>query len=354
MFRYVLHSRPRTLAAIAALLITTRFAQADVAPAAGTFNYVADKISLTNNGVRLDGNAQITSPQLEVRAAAIAFDFKNQQITQVRALNRVNIKVNLVPKGGSETTHVEATCNAATLNPTTRELILKGDVDGFYQVGKNPRTTLAGTQATMTYVEGQPHVNIVGPVRVLVPAEATGAGAIGTVTVTSQNAMFDQKSGEVRFVGQARAVSADGPNKFDVSAPEMVITRGDGNTIDTLKTKGRTLLKIDLPPDPVKAEGAAGKIGKPTHVEVTSDQATVNRTNNTMVFSGNVTGFYQLAPVGSEPQRYDFSGTQATLRYVPDAEATADKPAGLKADIIGAPNKQVEVSTPAFNLNMGG
>jgi lipopolysaccharide export system protein LptA len=283
----------------------------------------------------------------------------------------------------AQPTHVEATCDAATLNPVTRELILKGDVDGFYQVGNGPRTTLAGTQATMTYVGGQPNVDIVGPVRVLVPAEKTnGAAAIGSVTITSQNAKFDQKSGEIRFIGNARAVSNDGPNKFDVAAPEMVIMRGNDNTIDTLKTNGRTLLKIDLPPDPVKAEPttagaaqpdvaakadatakpgdaaktseAANKVGKPTHVEVEADQAVVNRTTNTMVFTGNVTGFYLLAPAGGEPQKYNFSGTQATIKYLPETQATKENPAGLRADIIGAPNKPVEVSTPALNLDLGG
>src|SRR5688572_13036939 len=81
MFRRPIPRTARVLA-LSAFLLSSAFARVAPAqtPAAGTFNYVADKISLRPDGVRLDGNARITSPQLEVRAAAIAFDFKNNQI----------------------------------------------------------------------------------------------------------------------------------------------------------------------------------------------------------------------------------------------------------------------------------
>jgi hypothetical protein len=243
---------------------------------------------------------------------------------------------------------------------------------------------LAGTKVTAKYTNGQPDIDITGPVKLIVPPEPTvgpnSTAAIGTVTVTSRNARFDQKSGEVHFVGEAHAVSTDGPNKFDVAAPEMVLTRGEGNTIDTLKTIGRTHLKIDLPPDPVKpaAPGAStpavpatpvvpgtpaalstpapggNQIGKPTHVEVEADTATVNRKTNTMTFEGNVTGFYNLAPAGGQAQKYDFAGNRAVIKYIPDAQASAENPAGLKADITGTKGKPVSVSTPSFNLDLGG
>jgi lipopolysaccharide export system protein LptA len=333
------------------------------AAGAGSFQYKADRISLTPNGVRLEGNAQIASPQLEVRAAAIAFDFKQNQITQVRADSKVNIKVNFVPKGGGEPTRVEATSNSATLDPATRTLILKGNVDGFYQEPGGARTTFAGTQATLVQKAGFTDAEIVGPVKITVPPEATsgekGAAALGTVIITSRDAKLDQKAGVFRLVGNAHAVSIDGPNKFDVSAPEMVLARGKDNTINTLNTIGRTSLKIDLPPDAATPDATAGtvngnKIGKPTRVEVESDKATVDRATNTLTFEGNVTGFYYLSPAAGEPQKYDFSGTKAVISYIPDKAATKENPAGLKADITGTPNRPVEVSTPSLNLDFGG
>jgi hypothetical protein len=88
----------RVLALLATCAMGTRATGAQTAgtqPAAGAaqssgaFNYKADKISITNSGVRLDGNAQITSPQLEVRGAAIGFDVIGTQSTRVRARNNV-------------------------------------------------------------------------------------------------------------------------------------------------------------------------------------------------------------------------------------------------------------------------
>lgn len=340
-----------------ALLFAFHFAtcpaSAQAGNSGGTFNYKADKISLRPTGVRLDGNAQITSPQLEVRAATIAFDFENNQITEVRARTRVNIKVTLTPKEGAAPTRIEANANEADLDPPTRTLKLRGNIDGFYQVANGPRFLLSGNEATLT-----PGGGSFNNPQVIIPPEANGgAAAIGTVTITSQRGNVDQKAGTVRFIGNARAVSTDGPNKFDVAAPELVLTRGAGNTIDTLRGVGRTSVKVDLPPEPARAGAAMstpGKMGRPTRVEVEADEATVNRSTNTMTFVGNVKGFYQLAPAEGQPQKYDFTGTRAEIKYIPENQATAENPSGLKADITGAPNKPVEVETPAFNLDLGG
>jgi hypothetical protein len=364
MFRSSIQRTARVLA-LSALLLSLPFVQTAPAqtPVAGTFNYKADKISLTQKGVRLDGNAQIIAnspdknqpPQLDVRAGAIAFDILNNQITQLRARTNVRIKVTMTPKGGGEATRIEATANEADLDPPTKTLKLRGNIDGFYQAGNGPRFLLSGNEATLTPGGVGSFTNP----KVIIPTEASGqAGAIGTVTITSQRGVVDQKAGTVRFIGDARAISTDGPNKFDVAAPELVLTRGAGNTIDTLKGVGRTSLKIDLPPDPPKPAGTPGaepgKLGKPTRVEVESDEATVNRTTNTMIFTGNVKGFYFLMPAEGEPQKYDFSGTRAEIKYIPENQATAENPAGLRAEITGAPNKPVEVLTPAFNIDLSG
>src|SRR5690606_26338054 len=123
-----------------------------------------------------------------------------------------------------------------------------------------------------------------------------GSAPIGAVTITSREAIIDGKLGVVRFVGDARAISAGGTaaNRFDVSASEFILTRTTNNTIESLKTAGRTRVKIDLPPQPVKAGETPGKIGQPTYVEAEADSAIVNRASNTLTFEGNVTGFYVL------------------------------------------------------------
>jgi lipopolysaccharide export system protein LptA len=350
-----------------ALAFSACVASAQAPQSSGQFTYSADKVSLrAGKGVRLDGHAVIKAPpQLEVRADAIAFDYKESQITEVRAIGNVNLKVTMTPKGGGKPTRIETTSDSATLVPQTRQLSLTGNVDGFFQPDGQPRTTLAGTKVVMNYVGQEISGDVSGPIRLTIPAETVQGGstpgapntAIGTVTITAREAKIDGKAGVVRFIGDARAISNEGPNKFDVAAPEFVLTRNNDNTIDTLKTAGRTTVKIDLPPEPTKAGGSKSDdkpgVGKPTHVEATADSAVVQRATNTLTFEGNVVGFYQLAPPESEPQKYDFNGDKAVMRYVPDSQATIEMPAGLKADITGTPGKPVEVSTPAFNFNLG-
>jgi lipopolysaccharide export system protein LptA len=323
----------------------------------GNFKYSAPKVTLRNNGARLDGTAtepaHISSPELDVTALAIAFDFTQNQIQQVRAIGQVHLRLDMAGQNGAAATHVQATSDSATLNPTKRELILEGNVDGFYQAGNGPRTALAGTKAVLTQANGQLTGTLQGPVRLTIPPESTSnnpsnsAGALGTVIITAQNASIDQTKGQVIFSGQAHAVSADGPNQFDVSAPQFTLSRSASGTIDTLSTQGQTLVKIDLPPQPA-TEGSNSSIGKPTHVEVTSDAATVSRPTSTLTFTGNVKGFYVLAPAGQPPQRYDFSGDKAVLSQTP---ATQGGAAGLNAQITGQP---VTIFAPGLSFDMSG
>lgn len=327
----------------------------------GALQYKADKITIRPNGVRLDGNAQIKAlPQLEANAAAIAFDFSGSQITEVRAVGKVRLNVVLTPKGGGKKTRINTTADAATLKPQTRELTLTGNVDGFYEPEGQGRTTLAGTKVEMNYVGQDLNGKIHGPIKLSIPAETLqpgngNAAPIGAVSITSREAIIDGKLGVVRFVGDARAISAGGTaaNKFDVSAAEFILTRTANNTIETLKTAGRTRVKIDLPPQPLKAGEAPGKIGRPTQVEAEADAAIVNRATSTLTFEGNVTGFYVLAQADGASQKYDFTGAKAVIRHVSPEQANAETPAGLKADITGVPGKPVEVSTPAFNFDLG-
>lgn len=324
----------------------------------GGVQWSGDKISIRESGVRLDGNAVIKAPpQLEVRADAIAFDAAQGQITEVRAIGRVNLKVSLTPKGGGKATRIETVSDGATLKPQTRELTLTGNVDGFFQPEGQARTTLAGTKVVMNYVGAELNGMMYGPIKLVIPGEAMQGSsasptAIGAVTITAREGRIDGRAGVVRFVGDARAVS-DGPNQFQVSASEFVLTRNQADTIETLTTTGRTRVIVNLPPEPAAAGTAPGTVGRPTRVEAEADSAVVNRATNTLNFDGNVIGYYLLAPAGGEPQKYDFTGNKATIRYVPATQANAENPAGLRAEITGSPGKPVEVLTPAFNFNLG-
>jgi len=322
--------------------------------AGDNFKYSAPKVTLRENGARLDGTAaepaHISSSELDVTALAIAFDYTQNQIQQVRAIGQVHLNLNLPGKNGAPATHVKATSDNATLNPTKRQLILEGNVDGYYQLGNGARTALAGTKAILDQSSGQLNATLQGPVRLVIPPESTSTnpGALGTIIITSQNASIDQAKGQVIFSGQAHAVSADSPNQFDVSAPQFTLTRSETGGIDTLSSQGQTTVKIDLPPQPAEEGAKPAAIGKPTHVEVTSDNATISRPTSTLTFTGNVKGFYTLAPAGQPSQRYDFAGDKAVLTQIP---AEKDGSGGLNAQITGQP---VTIFAPGLSFNMSG
>jgi lipopolysaccharide export system protein LptA len=335
---------------------------------------------LRPNGIRLEGNAFIRRPELQVTADAIALDYSttSKAIRDVRARGKVFFRVNLPPRSGGAPALIEARCNAADLDPNTRTLVLTGNVNGFYQVQGGPRNLLSGDKVTLNYVGDQLTASSVGRVRVVLPAENFNAGttgnastAIGAVTITANRADVNGATGAVTFSGAARAVSTEGPNKFDVTAPTFTLERGENGTIGTLKTSGvRARVKFDLPPDPAQATtggtatpasatpaaatpaaGAATErragVGRPTYVEAESNTITVTRASNTVVFEGNVKGFYRLQPAGQEATDYPFTGDRAIIRYVTDAQANANNPAGLNAEVIGAPST---IGAPAFNL----
>ncbi|MEO6906808.1 MAG: hypothetical protein ABI210_02860 [Abditibacteriaceae bacterium] len=319
----------------------------------GDFKYSAPKVTLRNNGARLDGTAEqparISSPELDVTALAIAFDYSQSQIQQVRAIGQVHLRLDMTGKNGAAPTHIKATSDSATLNPITRQLILEGNVDGYYQIGDGPRTALAGSKATLNQTNGQLTGILQGPISLTIPPEnLSTSGALGTVVITAQSATIDQTKGQVIFSGQAHAVSTDGPNQFDVSAPQFTLTKSASGNIDTLNTQGKTLVKIDLPPQPT-AEGAKpSALGKPTHVEVTSDAAIISRPTSTLTFTGNVKGFYVLTPAGQTPQHYDFSGDKAVLTETPTSQ---NGTAGLNAQITGQP---VTIYAPGLSFDMSG
>jgi len=334
------------------------------------FKVSAPTIIQRPTGARLEGDrstpARVQAPQLDVQAGVIAFDYSGEQVTEVRSLTqvgqRVQIKVDLAPKGGGAPAHIEATADKATLNPPARTLRLEGNVDGFYQVQQGIKTTLRGETVNAKYEGENLQVTVEGGangVRLEVPPESLNQpGALGTIVFTAQRASLDKNGGVARLTGKAHAFSTDGPHKFDVTADEFVLTRtvgiGGRSQMDKLETIGRTQLKMDLPPEPAAStppveagqDGDKIQIGRPTHVEAAADAMTITRPDNTLVFAGNVKGFYELAPAkGDASPRYDFTGDRAVVRYVEQSgEGVA---AGLNVEVTGQPST---IELPGFNL----
>ncbi len=317
-----------------------------------------------NGGVRLDANAagpaRVTLPQLDVSARSVALD-DAPNISQVRAVGSVNFKLDLAPRAGAAPARIEATCNSATYFVRERKLVLKGNLKGFYQVAGGPKSTLGGEVATFTNPGGNLLAELTGGVSLVVPAETLGRpDQIGALTITAQRAQINQSEGTATFAGNARAISTGGANAFDVAAPRFTLTRLAGGTISTLVATGRTLVKLDLPPDPtpIATPGATVptapvspdvpqkiSVGKPTRVEVASDGAIIERATSTATFAGNVKGFYRLSAAGAAPQNYDFAGSRAVIRFVQPADAKAGMLAGLNVDVSDA-----VVGGPSFNL----
>ncbi|HEX8465437.1 MAG TPA: hypothetical protein VF627_12545 [Abditibacterium sp.] len=332
-------------------------------PKLGGNSSYSGNLTVNANGVRLDtdarGPARVTLPQLDVAARSIALDRKgNAPPTQIRAVGSVNFKLNVTPTGGTPT-RVEATCDNATLTPRPLKLVLRGNLKGFYQVAGGARNTLAGDTATFTNTGGNLIADLTGGVTLVVPAQTLGQeGVLGEVTISAQRAQINENSGTATFAGNARAVSSGGTNAFDVSAPRFTLTRAADNSISSLQTIGRTLVKLDLPPDPAPATPAAAPaaapatgiraVGQPTHVEVAADGAILEpasskRASSIATFDGNVKGFYRLTQ-GAAPQNYDFVGTRAVIRYAP-TRGQANALAGFNLEVSDA-----TVGGPPFDL----
>ncbi len=321
-------------------------AQTKAAPATGAFTYSAPKVVARQNGIRLEGTAQnparINSPQLSVVAPVIAFDLGARTISQVRAGGGVALKLNIAATDKAPKTYVEAKSDSATLTTSARTLQLIGNLSGFYQIGDGGKNTLSGNRADLSFTAGNFQADVQNPT-LQIPAETFGrADALGELRVSAKRGQVDQSSGNATFTGDARAQSVGGTNAFDLAAPTFIIARGSDGTLSTLTTKGKTVVKYDLPPDPAAAT-KPNQFGTPTHVEVTSNGATFDRATGKATFSGDVKGFYRLQ-TASGPQDYKFSGEQATIAYAPTAGSAQS---GLNVEVTGAP---VQINAPGFEF----
>jgi hypothetical protein len=320
------------------------------------FKYFAVNLIYRSNGVRLEGTpaqpARVQTPELDVSAQVLAFDLAGKSISEVRAQNNVNLKLNIPARAGGAPARIEAKCASAVLTSSDRKLVLKGNLSGFYQIAGGVKNTLSGDSATLTFANGNLLADLVGGVSLSIPAETLGRpDALGDLTITAQRARINQTDGSATFSGKARAISKGTGNSFDVSAAEFVVTRGADGTISTLKTTGRTLVKLDLPPEAAPSNGANGDgkatVGKPTRVEVAADSALIERATSTATFDGNVKGFYTLAPATGTPQNFDFVGNRAVVRYVAPAAGASGPLSGLSVQVSGAP---VSLEGPSFDF----
>ena len=343
-------SKPFVAAASVLALCAPVWAQS----APGNFTYSAAKLTYRNNGVRLDGApgkpARVKSPQLQVTANAIAFDLAANSVSQVRANDNVALKVDIKPSSGQgDAVHIESNSDNAVLTTASRTLVLTGNLSGFYRIGNGPQTKLSGSRATFNYSGDNLNALIESgansQVELNLPAESGKTDAIGPVTLRADSLRVDEKNNAAYFSGNARAFSSGGANQLDVTAPSFTVQRAADGTIGLLTTNGKTVTKLDVPPDVAPIEAGANSVGKPTHLEVISDKAVVNRANSTGVFDGNVTGFYTLQNGSAPGQKFNFKGERATVTYDAKAAQSGD---GLSVVVTGAP---VDIEVPSFNLN---
>jgi hypothetical protein len=120
------------------------------------------------------------------------------------------------------------------------------------------------------------------------------------------------------------------------------------------------MIKMDMPPNPEGATPTATAtaamdnsnklaVSKPTHVEVAADSAVVTRANNTLVFAGNVKGFYELTARGAETEHYNFTGERAEFTFVTEEVEKRDgiEP-GLHSKITAKPMEGF-IALPPFD-----
>lgn len=325
------------------------------------FNYSAPKIIGRASGFRLEGTAsdpaRISSPQLSVVAPLVAFDLSGNSaapLSQVRASGGVSLRINAPAKAGAPKTTIESKSQSATLTAggaRTFTLRLEGNLSGFYQVGDGPKSTLSGEVANLQFGAGDFSADLQNP-NITIPAETLSPGrpdALGELRVSAQRGQISQSGGSATFSGGARAVSSGGGAPFDLSATSFIVSRAPDGTLSTLRAQGKTVVKYDLPSEPNSAQPvspSANSLGKPTHVEVTSDGAVFDRATSKATFSGNVRGFYRLQSA-TGPRDFPFSGDRAVISFDPKAASTQG---GLNVEITGVPGGPVSIDAPAFEF----
>lgn len=372
-------------------------------------------------GERFEGSAanpvRLQAPDLSISAPLVVADNAAKTI-----VGRNGVQLNLGREAG-DGLYIEAKSQTATLNlvPVNerRTLTLTGNISGFYR-SNGARNTLSGNRAVISFgrSSGDVHVDVeggAGGVRL----EFSGLGAgddSAPIIVTARNAAIDQKSGVARLTGNAHAISqpAEGAlqaqNSFDIAAANFVINTvevadADNPKIrrrrfDSLRSEGRTTLKLTLPPDDTNTpadnaqnataadnnDSNGGLSLRPTYLEAAADGVTLTQPKTpapnqrrVVTMEGNVAGFYRVAAPKPKPgavltaaqtqaqteranQRFQFSGDKATITGttrprrsddpVPPAPAEASKTVtDIEFEFSGRP---VTTELPGFDLGFGG
>ena len=313
----------------------------------GQFTYSAPRFFGHANQLRFEGTAadpaRINSAQLSVVAPLIVFDLANNTVSRVRAQGGVSLKVNRPATANAPKAYVESRSQSAVLTwGTSRTLRLIGNVSGFYQIGDAPRATLSGENASLDFAGNDFSADLQNPLIVIPPEALNRADSLGELRISAQRGQISQGSGTATFSGNARATTSGGANPFDLSAPSFIVSRASNGTLSTLSTRGKTVVKYDLPPDPAATQPGTGGVGKPTHVEVSSDGAVFDRASSKATFSGNVRGFYRLQSA-SGSHDFPFSGERAVISFDPKA---ASAQSGLNVEVTGG----VSIDAPAFEF----
>lgn len=283
-------------------------------------------------------------PQLDVQAQVIKITGDLRHPTKLEATDKISLKLSIMPRdqsNGAGPTNIDVQCDKATVTRADSRLVLSGHVNGWYQVGDGGKTNLRGETVTVTFNQGNLLANVAGGsegVRVelppnfgaatATPVAATNAFALGATIITARDAVFDESKRTARFIGNARAVSNSGTDKFDISAPEFIIRLNANRTPEAVETQGRTHLTIDTPPKPApanavavvdtsanKSKGETAAMPRPRYIDANADAITLTISTRTLIINGNLKGYYLVDAPGPDAIHYEFSGKRGEIRF---------------------------------------
>ena len=384
----------------------------------GNFVFRFDRITTPGGSIRLEGNARVytpdasTSPQIDISAPLITAD--SYAARRVRGSGGVSFKYSGVRAGEKAgdppiPVNIQASAREVLLDTIPadgrRTLTLTGDLDGFYEIGKD-RTVLKGQKAVISF--GREPNDVLATFEggsegfeLLLPDQRFGSQiSLGTVSLRAQRAVFNQAKNTARLEGGAR-LSSNGPTSLQISGADFNANfvsdkEGGARRLSSLSSRGRISLSFALAPEnvgasvsktedasypftakravlslvpqkspnPSQAEPAAsgapnaqvdGEPKKPdsklvpVRVDIAADSAIVNidpkAKTQTLTLQGNVRGSYVLREVlsASRPASNP-ADSKPDAGTKPEAD---DGPVTLDLDIQGG-----QIEFPAFNLEL--
>lgn len=387
----------------------------------GNFLFSFDRITTPGGSIRLEGNARVytpdpnTSPQIDISAPLVTAD--SYAARRVRGSGGVSFKysgVRAAAKAGDPPIPVNIQASAREVLLDTipangrRTLTLTGNLDGFYEIGKD-RTVLKGQKAVISF--GKEPNDVLATFEggsegfeLLLPDQRFGSQiSLGTVSLRAQRVAYDQAKNTARLEGGAR-LSSNGPTSLQISGADFDANfvsdkEGGARRLSSLSSRGRISLSFALAPEnvgtaigktedasypftakravlslvpqkspnPSPAEPSApsaqtsqstqadGELKKPdsklvpVRVDIAADSAVVNidakAKTQTLTLQGNVQGSYVLRKVLSASRPVSKpADPKPGASTKPEAD---DGPVTLDLDIQGG-----QIEFPAFNLEL--